>query len=203
MKAMASYLMGGIALVAVGGLFLVCSGCEKATGLAGLSIDPSYVTLTPGSNSVILAVTGVTNNLALPLEWSVSDPALGTIQNHSGYTAVYKSTDRSGQNTVTVRDQYENEGFATINQVEEQYSLSLAADPSTTISASNSVVTITVENASEAQPPFDWSVSDSSLGEIEDAGGSSAVYRSRRAGSNVIHVEDANGAAGSIAITQR
>jgi hypothetical protein len=117
MKKSASFLVCVIALVSACGLALLGSGCEKVTGLQGLTITPSAVTLTPSTNTIVLAVTGVTNNLALPLAWSVEDSSLGTIVNSSGYTALYRSTDREGQNIVTARDQYDNEGFATITQI--------------------------------------------------------------------------------------
>jgi hypothetical protein len=54
--------------------------------------------------------------LALPLEWSVSDPNLGSIREATGDRAVYVRTSALGMNVITVKDQYGAEGVATVNQ---------------------------------------------------------------------------------------
>src|SRR3989339_22841 len=108
------------------------SGCESADGVDGLTIDPSSVTLSPsGSNSVVFTATlNATNELAYPLEWSVADSALGSISANAANTAVYTSTGRNGNNVVKARDQYGNEGVATVNQTSDSYVLTLSASPS-------------------------------------------------------------------------
>jgi hypothetical protein len=182
-------------LAAIAGWF----GCEEAKGLRGLRIDPSNVTVTPSSNTVVFTVTGVTNLLALPLAWSVTDPSVGTIIANSGYTALYRSSRRSGQNIVTARDQYGNEGHATVKHISEQYDLTVSASPAT-IPAGQNMTTISVEGG---QAPYAWSVGDSNAGSIVAGGsGSSAVYRSYRAGSNAVTVRDANGVRASVAVVQ-
>jgi len=64
-----------------------------------------------------LAVVSGTQDLSLPLVWSVSDPALGQITHSSGYSAAYARTAINGVNNITVRDQYGLDGVATVNQV--------------------------------------------------------------------------------------
>jgi len=56
------------------------------------------------------------SELALPLEWSVSDPSLGSIREASGDRAVYARTGKKGMQIVRVKDQYGAEGFAVVNQ---------------------------------------------------------------------------------------
>lgn len=177
---------------------LLQNGCEEAKGLQGLRVDPSSATLSTNNQTVALTVTGgITNEtLALPLTWSVQDEGLGRIINSSGFMAIYQRTDRNGVNTVTVRDQYDNEGFATVEQTEENYSLVLGASD-TTISI-NEAVTITVTTTS-AEAPFSWRLV-SGPGSVSGAG-ASAGYSSSTPGVAVIQATDANGASGVIAIT--
>jgi hypothetical protein len=54
--------------------------------------------------------------LFLPLEWSVSDPSLGTIISSAGFSAVYRSTGKVGDNVVTVRDQGDAAGTTVVVQ---------------------------------------------------------------------------------------
>lgn len=112
--------------VAAGGLALMVLsfGCESADGTNGLSVTPSSVTL-----SVSVSSSNATQQLsqmftasgggplALPLEWSVANPALGTIVEQSGSNALYMANSgQKGDNVVTVKDQYDNEGFAAVHQ---------------------------------------------------------------------------------------
>lgn len=113
--------LAGIGLVCMLVAFAVMSftGCEEATGLNGLSIVPSSVRLNPLSNSnyVDFAVSSsVSNDLVLPIEWSVSNPDLGYIDYRGGYKARYFRNPVNGDNVITVRDQYNNEGSALVKQ---------------------------------------------------------------------------------------
>ena len=81
------------------------TGCEPADGVTGLILSPESATITPTSNVVTFTVISITNELALPLTWSVANPSLGTILTYGGYSAVYHSTASSGRNTVLVEDQ--------------------------------------------------------------------------------------------------
>lgn len=191
-----------LAVVAVSlllaGVFL--SGCESAGGIDGLTIDPSSVSLTPGSgsNSVVFTATlNATNQLAYPLEWSVSDTSLGSIAASTANSAVYRSSGRIGSNVVKARDQYGNEGVAAVNQGSDSYTLSLAASPGSLSSGTNSC-TVTVTGGTG---PYTWSVGDSSLGTVSGSG-SSVMYTSSRAGSNVIICHDNYDVSASISITQ-
>jgi len=176
------------------------TGCEPAEGLDGLTVEPSEATLTPGSNTVIFtAVLHATNELSLPLEWRVSDPSLGSIVSQSGYTAVYQSTGRNGNNVVTARDQYGNEGSATVRQTEETYTLTLTAVPSAQLPAGTNECTIIVEGG---VAPYRWSVENSSLGRVTVKADNMVVYRSYAPGSNGVRVRDANGVSGAIVIYQ-
>jgi len=97
----------------------VWTGCESAGGTSGVGISPSSYTI-GGSTSNATAVVftaQVSDQLALPLVWSVSNPTLGTIISSSGSNATYKANSgKTGDNIVTVRDQYDNEGSAVVSQ---------------------------------------------------------------------------------------
>lgn len=54
--------------------------------------------------------------LALPIEWRVTNPELGSINSGSANSAVYVSSGQAGANTIIARDQYGSEGFATVTQ---------------------------------------------------------------------------------------
>ena len=66
--------------------------------------------------TAFVSATALTTNMALPLVWTVSDSTLGSIQNNSGVTALYWRTGKNGDNIITCKDQYSNEGFITIRQ---------------------------------------------------------------------------------------
>lgn len=202
-------LVAMIGALTAAALSLCLTGCETAKGLSGLTITPSYVQMQPASNVVQFTVsssvststtTTASGNLWLPIEWSVSDSSLGSIGEFSGNHAVYRSTGKIGENTVTARDQYDNEGYATVNQLGEQYIITLAATPNP-ISAGSDRSTIT---ATGGVAPFKWSVDDSGGGVmISGQGDNIAVYASYRVGDNVVNVRDANGVSGTINITQQ
>lgn len=119
MKRILSLLSFFCVLIAIGSFAMFQVGCEEAKGLNGLALDPASVTLSTNGQSVVITVTSGTNgNLALPLVWSVSDPTLGNVTPSSGFSATYVRSNVNGANTVTARDQYENEGYTSILQSE-------------------------------------------------------------------------------------
>lgn len=109
-----------VALVAVIGLMAtwVWTGCEQAGNTSGVSISPSTVTLGGGTNTSGVVFTAlVSDGLALPVKWSVGNPAMGYIASASGSNATYvANTGKEGVNLVTVKDQFGNEASAVINQ---------------------------------------------------------------------------------------
>jgi hypothetical protein len=108
-------LMAGFMVLAIG----VFTGCESASGTNGVGISPSSYTIGGSSSnaSAVVFTAQVNGPLALPLAWSVSNPALGTIISSSGSNATYKANSgKKGDNIVTVRDQYDSEGSAVVTQ---------------------------------------------------------------------------------------
>ena len=114
--------------ISLSSVWLLC-GCETGDGTAALTVAPSQVSLSGLTNTVTFSVGGTTGasnttvttsgglrDLSLPLEWRVTNPALGTILESSGRIAVYARYAENGINTVIVKDQYDAEGFATIHQ---------------------------------------------------------------------------------------
>lgn len=196
-RAVSMFSLIGVA-VAILSVAVLQSGCEEAKGLQGLQVDPPSASLTNSGETVVFTVTGgITNEtLALPLTWTVQDEGLGLITRSSGFTAVYHRSGQNGVNTVIVRDQYDNEGYATVQQPGSTYSLALTATD-TSVSVGEAV-TITVTTAS-AQAPFTWMLV-SGPGALSGSG-ASAGYSSTTVGTAVIEAKDANGASGVIAIT--
>jgi hypothetical protein len=111
--------ISGIVVVAVMTIMAIgaWTGCEQAEGIDGISLNPPAATIGgSSSNGTSVAFTAnVSGALALPLEWRVSNASLGWIANHSGSNAVYKGNrNAKGDNIITVRDQYGNEGSAVV-----------------------------------------------------------------------------------------
>lgn len=106
---------------------LVQVGCEDASDTVALTIEPSYAdlttttdtngtTTTTGTGTQTFTATGGLRDLSLPLTWTVSDSSLGSIASSGGTTASYVRTDRSGDNSIQVEDQYGARGVATVRQ---------------------------------------------------------------------------------------
>lgn len=94
----------------------IMSGCDSAEGTEGISLSPSSATLSSGTNAVVFSAQAK-SALALPLEWSVSNGSLGYITRGSGSNAVYTAySGKTGNQVVSVKDQYGNEGFASVIQ---------------------------------------------------------------------------------------
>ena len=106
------------AAMGVGGWML--TGCESAEGTGGVGVSPASTVLGSSSSNATSAVVftaQISDSLALPLSWSVSSPALGSIISSSGSNATYKANaGQKGDNIITVRDQYDNEGSAVVTQ---------------------------------------------------------------------------------------
>ncbi len=107
--------MAGMMAVVAAGLTIV--GCEatKTTDNV-ITIDPASKTLTSDYETVVLtaSTSGSNTVLALPLKWSVSNSERGTIKTSGAMSALYEGTRLGGENTITVRDQGDNEGIAFI-----------------------------------------------------------------------------------------
>lgn len=115
-------VVGLSALLAV--VLLTGVGCEKTSTSQTLAVTPpaseidlrAAVVLT----AAIPAAESETRRIYYPLEWTVSDGALGSLRDAAADTAVYVASDSEGVNTVTVRDQAGAEGIASVVQKEPQ-----------------------------------------------------------------------------------
>lgn len=135
MKTGSAWVLAGLVAVVVAGFAIV--GCESTkttdnvitVGVMTRSIGPdgkviesfeSTVRLTNDYETVeftaSLSAGSTDAALALPLEWTVSDPARGTIRASGGLTAIYEAKNLGGNNTITVKDQGDNEGIAVVIQ---------------------------------------------------------------------------------------
>jgi hypothetical protein len=193
-------------LVSVAAVFM--SGCDEATGLVLLDVEPAYVDLTRGSNMVefVISTNSRGSELGLPLEWIVTDPTLGRIVGSAGYSAIYIRFAPNGDNTIIARDQYDNEGFAVVRQMVEQYGITLTATPAA-IPSGSTVATITVTRdggEDDGTAPFTWATLNPAIGTIIAGQGSdTAVYSSSARGFNVVQCTDAFGVIGFIAVEQQ
>ncbi len=200
--------ISGIVAVVLATAWLT-GGCETAEGLVGLALDKPEVTVatdTPHVRLTVVAGIDTNSTLALPLAWSVSDSALGSVTGASGLSATYARNSKSGQNTVIVRDQYGNEGFSTIKQLSSAgYSLVLqvtvAGTETTVIPAGQNTAEITVSGEG-AQAPYTWSVTSGTGSIVGGQGGSTAVFKSSGVGSSSVQVTDDNGVIAATSITQ-
>lgn len=109
------WLTAGIVAAAL--TVLVITGCETTkTESNVIAISPASITLSNDWETVTFtaSLAGTNTTLALPLVWSVSNPDRGSIRASGGLTAIYEATNHGGNNTVTVRDQGDNEGIAVV-----------------------------------------------------------------------------------------
>lgn len=112
-----SMLLGRLVVALVVGVVLswFMTSCEETDD--ALNVFPGNSTIGPNISTFTIAVVSATRDISLPLEWSVSNPELGSITSTSGYSVVYTRTTNNGENSVTVRDQYGTEGVAAVDQV--------------------------------------------------------------------------------------
>ena len=107
------------AVVAAGVVMAVAIGCDttKSTDTV-LTVTPASKELTSAGETATFTVSaaGTNTTIALPLVWTVSDSTLGGIKESSGLTAVYQSSGKVGVNVITVKDQGDAEGIATVTQ---------------------------------------------------------------------------------------
>lgn len=105
-------------------LAFLAAGCEDADTGSAMSVTPETSNLSGQGATVVLTaklpgtsmVSNRSDQIILPLSWSVSNPSLGGILSSRGYTAVYESNGKDGQNVVIAEDAYGHEGLAVINQ---------------------------------------------------------------------------------------
>ena len=199
MKRTLSLLSFFCVLIVIGCFAMLQVGCEEAKGLDGLTLDPASAVLSTNGQSTVFTVTGgITNrDLSLPLKWSVSDSSLGSVTFSSGYSATYRRSTVDGVNTLIVRDQYDNEGYATIQQTAATYSLELTASATSIDVGGASTITIT---STDSMAPYSWRKRSGPGSVTGESGSISAVFTSSTAGTAVIEVTDANGASGIIGI---
>ena len=238
---MKKLLLGAICLCVIAFFAAVfLTGCDEAEGLELIVITPSSTEMTTRDSTVWLTATlpGSTttttsdetngtsevsfgdsvseaDSLHLPLEWEVANASLGQILGSGGLSALYVRSSSLGENTITVRDQYDNEGFATIRQLVEQYRLDLVA-VSGTLSNNSSVAYIPVGEVTATirvngsiggdgpTAPFTWTTLFPTRGYIQAGQGTdTVVYRTTsetETGYNVVQCTDFYGVTGTIVV---
>jgi hypothetical protein len=96
---------------------VLVTGCDEAKDIRVLTVSPENVVLSGISNTVVFTVDQATLlELSLPLVWSVSDSANGSVVGSGGNRATYARTGRDGVNVITVVDQFDAAGTAIVDQ---------------------------------------------------------------------------------------
>jgi len=116
-------MLAGVATLLLVSVALM--GCESTERRRSLVVTPNWGEAGRAGDRVVLtasvlptedaSISNQVSELLYPLEWSVSEPANGRIISTAGNTAVYYADVGAGNNVVTVRDQGDREGLATIN----------------------------------------------------------------------------------------
>lgn len=114
MKTVILYAALASVVAAIGLMF--ATGCEEAGGLGTITVSPQSVTMSNTTFTVIFTAS-TDGALSLPLTWSVTDSALGSIVSSSGSNAVYRRTAYNGSTIIIAKDQYNSEGYATVTQL--------------------------------------------------------------------------------------
>ncbi|MBT3296802.1 MAG: hypothetical protein HN919_15315 [Verrucomicrobia bacterium] len=182
---------GMIAVAVAMGIF--GAGCDTVTDATGvITVDQPLMTVT-GAYALVITVTDTNASLYLPLEWSVSDRALGSVTGQGGLTALYEGNAVAGINTITVRDQADAVGFGVVNHVPAN---GIAITPiSPDVRGAGRLVQFSVTQDAGLVLPLIWAVSNPALGTFSSSSGYDAVYVSTGAlGSNIITVRDQMGA---------
>jgi hypothetical protein len=113
-------------MLAAAALFALL-GCEQAEKTSSqdeglILFDPPAAEISGVGATVVFSVALDTNAVArelvlyLPLDWSVSDAALGSIRSTANFTAIYESTGLAGNNIIRVQDQRGSEGTTVVVQ---------------------------------------------------------------------------------------
>lgn len=110
-------LLGSLCLLSVVVWVVLVTGCDEAKDIRVLTVSPENVVLSGISNTVVFTVDQATLlELSLPLVWSVSDSANGSVVGSGGNRATYARTGRDGVNVITVVDQFDAAGTAIVDQ---------------------------------------------------------------------------------------
>ncbi len=178
-------------------------GCDTVTQSGSVVITTDVPSLTAtGRVAVVITANDTNGTLYLPLEWSVSDAALGSVTKQGALTALYQGNAQVGINTVTVRDQGNAEGFSVINHVPAN---GMTLEPLTnTLAGVGAQVRFSVTPDASLVLPLIWSSYYAGYGVFLSASGYEAVYQATGAvGDNFVVVQDQMGASASAVVYHR
>ncbi len=165
--------------------------------LSTLRISPESATITHVGQRIAFTVDDGRGGFL----WDVADASAGTIQvtGNDGRTAVYTAGERK-ENDVVVVDALGNAAVAELKT--ETSDLRIVLAPSS-IPPSSAGSTYTLKVAG-GRSPYEWSVLDPGLGDIDTTGanGTNATYevQSNNAGTNEVVVVDEEGSYDSATI---
>lgn len=163
------------------------------TSTRDLSINPAAASVSFVGQKVSFRAQGGTKGYS----WSVSKSAKGTVAASGAEQAVYTVIE-VGPNDVIVTDANHQTAIAQVSGPLSP--LVVTGDPETIPAGSN----FSILTASGGVPPYNWTVSDTALGNVLSSTGSSVTYKRNPGvtGSNAITVNDSAGNSVSIIIKQ-
>jgi len=97
--------------------WVLVTGCESTSGTDTIiTVTPATADANRAGATIVFTASRGTNDMVLPLLWTVDHPELGRILSSVGVTAIYESSGVRGTSTITVRDQTTAEGMAIVFQ---------------------------------------------------------------------------------------
>lgn len=169
------------------------SGSGSSRTSTALAITPSSGTITfPGQQITFQAKGGTAS-----YSWGVGNTSRGTVTpGGSGNSYGVYTANQVGPNTVIVYDATHKSAVATLAGTE----ISIAISPDATLNNDGEKVSLKV---SGGVAPYNWTVSDTTLGNIITGGASSTeVYERYHVGDNAVRVSDARGNIANAVIKQ-
>jgi len=159
-----------------------------------VSVSPDSTFISVAGEQIAFRATGGSE----PYTWDSAIPANGTVSASANRrTGVYTSAKLAANNVIV----YDRNGYAAIAQID-------VTTPGAALSASASPDTLSADggrsalSASGGVPPYNWSVSDVALGNIDASSGTSVLYTRYNAGDNGVRVTDQNGDTITLVIRQ-
>jgi hypothetical protein len=184
-------------LIPLFSFLLVIAGCGSGDDSSNLAITPASVTVNASSpTNIAFTASGGT----LPYTWSVSNSTVGTVVGNES-NAVYTPYGVTGLNGVVVTDANTNTVTAYITQGYETTNQGLTLLPGS-ITVSASVTNYISFIVSGSNPPYIWSVSNTSLGVLNGIGNGAVYTTYGLTGDNFVVVSDVMSNSVSAAISQ-
>jgi hypothetical protein len=185
-------------VIALPSFMLLVAGCDSSSDTSSaLAITPPAIIVNAASlTNVSFTASGGTT----PYTWSVSNATIGTVAGNES-NAVYTPYGVTGLNGVMVTDANTNTVTAYVTQGYETTKQGLTILPGS-ITVSASVTNYISFIVSGSNPPYIWSVSNTSLGVLNGVGKGAVYTTYGLTGDNFVVVSDVLSNSVTAAISQ-